>query len=148
MYTGRSYVAWTEPNFKLFTEWHMLMFAVSAEFCFVHSPTAILQRQAIQIQSIYRRVLVRASGLGVQNTCACRRRGSYGMHVCNDRNTLGLLPTRIQAVVAEYSPDRNQDAVSPTATPNGLDSAYLQHLGTPAPGSSWRDRHNPSQHDS
>ena len=65
---------------------------------------------------------------------------------CNDGNSMGLLPARSQAMVAKYSSDRIQDALSAKAQPICLDCANHQHLGSPAPGSSWPDRNNPSQY--
>ena len=49
-------------------------------------------------------------------------------------------------MVAKYSSDRIQDALSAEAWPICLDSANHQHHGSPAPGSSRPDRNNPSQY--
>ena len=127
------------------TIWYR-MFAVLAGLCFLHPTPTILHGQTIQIWSIHWRVLVRTSGLGVQNSRGQRWRYADGMHLCSDGNFMGLLPARSQAMVAKYSSDWIQDALSAEAQPICLDCANHQHLGSPAPGSSWPDRNNPLQY--
>ena len=127
------------------TIWYR-MFAVLAGLCFLHPTPTILHGQTIQIWSIHWRVLVRTSGLGVQNSRVQRWRYADGMHLCSDGNFMGLLPARSQAMVAKYSSEWIQDALSAEAQPICLDCANHQHLGSPAPGSSWPDRNNPLQY--
>ena len=86
------------------TIWYR-MFAVLAGLCFLHPTPTILHGQTIQIWSIHWQVLVRTSGLGVQNSRGQRWRYADGMHLCSDGNFMGLLPARSQAMVAKYSSD-------------------------------------------
>ena len=142
MYIVLSFVSSSGPHPTI---WYR-MFAVLAGLCFLHPTSTLLHGETIQIRPIHWQVLVRTSGLGVQNTRAQRGRYSDGMHLCNDGNLMGLLPARSQAMVAKYSSDRIQDALSAEAQPIYLDCANHQHLGSPAPGSSWPERNNPSQY--